>query len=335
MATPVAVLGSGSFGTALAALAASRDHDVTLWARSPDVAEVIEREHRNPRYLTDIPLPPAVRATSDLAEALAGRELVILAVPSHGLRDVVGAARHLLADGAVLVSTVKGIEVDTGLLVHQILEEILEPEQAERVTYLSGPSFAREVALRKPTAVTVASRDETWAIGVQSSLASPWFRIYSHSDVVGVEVGGALKNVIALAVGICDGLEAGANGRAAVMTRGLAEITRLGVRLGANPVTFLGLSGVGDLVLTCTGDLSRNRQVGLALGRGRKLEEILAEMSQVAEGVRTTRATRSLARRLGVEMPITELVHRVLDGDVAPGDAVHLLMTRQLRSEVE
>lgn len=329
------MLGAGSFGTALALLAASREHEVVLFARSPEVAEAIERERRNPRYLSDVPIPPGVRATSDLAEALAGRELVVLAVPSHGLREVMGAARAHLADGAVLVSTTKGIEVETGLLVHQMLEEILTPEQAARVTYLSGPSFAREVALRKPTAVTVASRDETWAIGVQTSLSSPWFRIYSHSDVVGVEVGGALKNVIALAVGICDGLEAGMNGRAAVMTRGLAEITRLGVRLGANPVTFLGLSGVGDLVLTCTGDLSRNRQVGLALGRGQKLEEILAEMTQVAEGVRTTRAARRLARRLGVEMPITELVHGVLDGEIAPGDAVQLLMTRQLRSETE
>jgi len=330
--TPVAVLGAGSFGTCLAMLAA-REHDVTLWARDPAVADAVARERRNPRYLTDVAIPGGVHATADLEEALHGRELVIVAVPSHGVRDVMGrAARHVDPE-AVLVSTVKGIEVDTGLRMDEVLAEALPDHHHARLCFLSGPSFAREIADRKPTSVTVASREESYAISVQTSLSCPWFRAYSHSDVIGVELGGALKNVIAIAVGICDGLAMGMNARAGLMTRGLHEITRLGVRMGAKPTTFLGLSGMGDLLLTCTGDLSRNRTVGIELGRGRKLDEILAGMSQVAEGVRTTHAACNLADRLDVDMPITRMVRAILDGEVAPADAGNLLMTRQLTTE--
>ncbi len=334
MGVPVGVIGAGSFGTCLALLAAHQEHDVTLWARDGELARAIQRTRFNPRYLSDVEIPGNVRATADLEDALREREIVILAVPSHGVRDVAGRAAEHLHPEAIVVSTVKGIETESGKTMDQVLSEVLPARHHPRLTFLSGPSFAREVAQRKPTVVTIACRQEAFAIAVQTSLACPWFRIYSHTDVLGVELGGALKNVIALAVGISDGLGAGMNARAATMTRGLAEITRLGVRMGADPLTFLGLSGMGDLVLTCTGDLSRNRQVGLELGRGRKLEEILAGMNQVAEGVRTTRAACDLASRLGVEMPIAEMVRSVLDGTVDPKDATHLLMTRQLGSEV-
>jgi glycerol-3-phosphate dehydrogenase (NAD(P)+) len=335
MPVPVAVLGAGSFGTCLALLCA-RQHDVAIWARNPEIADAINRDRHNPRYLTDVELPENVRATADLAEATAGRELVICAVPSHGVRDVMSEASGRLDPGAIVLSTVKGIEVETGLTMHGVLEDVLEPVHHPRIVCLSGPSFAREIADKRPTVVTVASRQEAYAISVQTTLSCPWFRCYSHDDVIGVELGGALKNVIAIAVGMSDGLGLGQNARAALMTRGLAEITRLGVRLGANPLTFLGLSGMGDLLLTCTGDLSRNRSVGVELGRGRKLDDILSGMSQVAEGVRTTRAACALARRHGVELPIGEMVQDVLDGKLSdPVHAVERLMTRQLRSETE
>jgi glycerol-3-phosphate dehydrogenase (NAD(P)+) len=334
MPTPVAVLGAGSFGTCLAVLAA-REHDVTIWARDPAVAEAVERERRNPRYLSEIELPPTLRATADLGEALEGREIVICAVPSHGVRDVMAEASRRMDPEAILVSTVKGIEVESGKLMHQVLEDVLDKAFHPRLVVLSGPSFAREVAARRPTAVTLACREEAFAIAVQTALSCPWFRCYTHDDVVGAEVGGALKNVVAIAVGMCDGLESGLNARAGLMTRGLREITRLGEALGANPLTFLGLSGMGDLILTCTGDLSRNRQVGLELGRGRKLAEIVGGTKQVAEGVRTTYAACALADRLGVDMPIARAVRAVLEGDLTPEDAGQMLMTRQLRSENE
>jgi glycerol-3-phosphate dehydrogenase (NAD(P)+) len=334
MPTPVAVLGAGSFGTCLAVLAA-REHDVTIWARDPTLTAAIARERRNPRYLREIELPATLRATSDLGEALAGRELVICAVPSHGVRAVMAeAAPHIDAE-SILVSTVKGIEVDTGMLMHQVLEDVLGPSVRPRLVVLSGPSFAREVAEQQPTAVTLACREEAYAISVQTALSCPWFRCYTHGDVVGAEVGGALKNVVAIAVGMCDGLGRGLNARAGLMTRGLREITRLGVELGANPLTFQGLSGMGDLILTCTGELSRNRQVGLELGRGRELGEIVKGMRQVAEGVRTTFAACALAEKLGVEMPIAQAVRSVLQGDLGPEEAGQRLMTRQLRSETE
>jgi glycerol-3-phosphate dehydrogenase (NAD(P)+) len=276
-----------------------------------------------------------VRATADLAEALSGRELVICAVPSHGLREVMGRAAPLIPRGSILVSTVKGIELGTWMRVDQVLEDVLDPVHHPRLAFLSGPSFAREIAEGRPTAVTVACREEIFAISVQESISFPWFRCYTSTDVVGVEVGGALKNVIAIAVGICDGLELGLNARAGVMTRGLREITRLGVKMGADPLTFLGLAGMGDLVLTCTGDLSRNRRVGLELGRGRELREIVAGMNEVAEGVRTTHAACALAEIHDVEMPIAQTVRALLEGEVEPKEGVEQLLRRQLRSENE
>jgi len=334
MPIPVGVLGAGSFGTCLA-LHCAREHDVVLWARSREIADAINREHRNPRYLSDVALPANVRATTDLAEALTERELVICAVPSHGVRDVMTAAAEAFPDHAILVSTVKGIESGSFLRMDEVFEDVLDPRHHPRLVFLSGPSFAREVAEGRPTAVTLACREEAYAISVQDSLSSPTFRCYSASDVIGVELAGALKNVIAIAIGICDGLGTGQNARAALMTRGLREITRLGVAMGADPITFLGLAGMGDLVLTCTGDLSRNRSVGIELARGRSLEEIVAGMSEVAEGIRTAAAAAELARRHGVEMPISDAVTQVLAGKLAPQDAAEQLMRRQLRPENE
>jgi glycerol-3-phosphate dehydrogenase (NAD(P)+) len=334
MPIPVGVLGAGSFGTCLALLCA-RKHSVTIWARDGEIADAINRQHRNPRYLTHAALPENVRATCSLEEALHDRELVICAVPSHGVREVMQQASAFFPEEAILVSTVKGIESGTWMRMDQVFEDVLDPIHHPRLVFLSGPSFAREVAEGRPTAVTLACREEAYAISVQESLSCPWFRCYSATDVIGVELGGALKNVIAIAVGIGDGLGTGQNARAGLMTRGLREITRLGVAMGADPITFLGLAGMGDLVLTCTGDLSRNRTVGIELGRGRKLDEIVAGMSEVAEGVRTTGAAIELARRHGVEMPIAEAVHEVLEEKIAPEEAADRLMRRQLRPENE
>jgi glycerol-3-phosphate dehydrogenase (NAD(P)+) len=334
MTIPVGVLGAGSFGTCLAMLCA-REHDVTIWAREAEIADAINRDRHNPTYLSDIELPERVRATTDLEEALANRELVICAIPSHGVRDVMGRAAAWLPDEAIVVSTVKGIEVGTWMRMDEVLREVLAPIHHPRLVFLSGPSFAREVADKRPTAVTLACWVESYAISVQQSISTPWFRCYTSNDVIGAELGGALKNVIAIAVGICDGLDLGLNARAGLMTRGLREIARLGVKLGANPLTFQGLAGMGDLVLTCTGDLSRNRSVGIELARGRPLAEIVAGMNQVAEGVRTTRAACALADQHKVEMPISQGVRMVLDGEIPVRDSVEYLMSRQLRNENE
>jgi len=332
MNVPTTVLGAGSFGTCLAILCA-RENPVRLWARSEKAAAHINTHHRNPKYLTGFELPASIEATSSLERALEGAEMVIIAVPSQSLREVIAQAAPFIAADAILVSTVKGIEYDTGMTMHQVLEDVLSEVHHPRIVVLSGPSFAREIAEQRATVVTVACREETFAIAVQANLSCPWFRCYSSSDVMGVEIGGALKNVIAIAVGMSDGMDGALNTRAALMTRGLAEIARLADKLGADRSTLHGLSGMGDLVLTCTGDLSRNRRVGLALGRGQKLDEIIRDLGEVAEGVRTTQAACRLADRIGVELPICELVRRVIDGEVTPARAGTLLMNRQLRSE--
>lgn len=334
MGVPVGVIGAGSFGTCLAMLC-SRENDVLLWARDAEVADAINREHRNPHYLSQTALPEALRATPDLEEAICGREMVICAVPSHAVREVMSKAAPDLEGDPIVVSAVKGIEFETGMLVHQVLEDVLPEHHHPRIVCLSGPSFAEEIAQGLPTVVTLACREEAYAISVQATLSGPGFRCYSSSDVVGVEVGGALKNVIAIAIGIGEGQGMGHNSRAALMTRGLAEITRLGMRLGAESSTFLGLSGMGDLLLTCTGDLSRNRRVGIALGEGRSLEQAIAEVGGVAEGVLTTQAACQLAERLGVELPISTMVREVIDGELTPAEAGRALMARQLRSETE
>jgi glycerol-3-phosphate dehydrogenase (NAD(P)+) len=330
-----AVLGAGSFGTCLAILLAEKGHKVDLWARDGHLVEAIQKLRRNPRYLSDFVLPDAIRATTSLEQALEEKELVISVVPSHAVRDVWGKGRDLVHEDALIVSASKGIEVGTGKLVSEILTETLPREMHARLCFLSGPSFAREIAERRPTAVSLAARNETYAIAAQTLLSSPLFRCYTTGDVVGVELGGALKNVIAIAIGVADGMESGLNSRAALMTRGLAEITRLGVALGANPVTFLGLSGVGDLVLTCTGDLSRNRRVGLEIGRGKSVEQVLAGLTQVAEGVRTAKSAYELAQKLGVNMPITTGVYMMLFEGKSPVEAAIELRSGQLKSEYE
>jgi len=313
----------------------AREHDVKIWSRREDVAIAINHKHRNPRYLSDFELSHRIEATTVLPEALAGAELVIIAVPSQSMRQVMAEAGPFIEPGAIIVSAVKGIEFETGLTMHGVLEDVLDEEHHPRLVALSGPSFAREIANRQPTVVTIACREEAYAISVQATLSCPWFRSYTQSDIMGVEVAGALKNVIAIAIGMSDGLDSGHNARAALMTRGLAEITRIGVAQGAEPATFLGLSGMGDLLLTCTGDLSRNRRVGLGLGAGRALDDIVNELGEVVEGIQTTRAACRLAARLGVEAPIANQVRAVIDGEKSPIEAGQWLMARQLKSERE
>lgn len=334
MPAPIAILGAGSFGTALAILS-GRTHDVLLWARTPEVAEAIHRDRRNPRHLSAFRLPHGAHATSDLEEALRGREFVVCAVPSHAVRRVMTEAAPHLAAGSIVLCASKGLEEESGLTLNQVITEVLGEEWRPRVVALSGPSFAQEIASERPTSVTLACEEETYAIAVQATLSGASFRCYTSDDPVGVQLAGALKNVVAIAAGISDGLELGLNSRAALMTRGLAEVARLGVQLGARPLTFLGLAGVGDLILTCTSDLSRNRRVGLELARGSKLNEILSSMHEVAEGVKTTHAACRLAARCGVEVPVCDAIRSVLDGEATPARALRDLMTRPLESESE
>ncbi len=324
------VIGGGAWGSALAHLLAGGGHAVRLWAREPDVVEHVNLTHANPRFLPGATLDPTIRATSDMAEALGDAELVVYVAPSHVLRDVVGSGRALVALGAIAVVATKGIERGSLELMTDVVRDEL-PGRA--VVALSGPSFALEVARGMPTAVVAASDDASAAAAVQRALSTPAFRVYTNDDVTGVEVGGALKNVMAVATGIAEGVGLGLNSRAALITRGLAEMTRLGVALGARPETFAGLAGMGDLVLTCTGALSRNRAVGVEVGKGRPLEEVLAATESVAEGVTTTDSARALAARRGVDMPIVAAVARILFEQQAPRDALADLMGRELRPE--
>jgi glycerol-3-phosphate dehydrogenase (NAD(P)+) len=309
-------------------------HRVSLWARNPEVVDRVTRERRHPNH-TDVTLPDSLEATSDLPRACTAVQAVVVACPSHAVRDLTAIFRPHLPAEALVVSTAKGIEADSGLLMSEVLGEILAARSRSRIAVLSGPSFAREVAQGLPTAVTGAAARGAVAEELQRLFSGPTFRVYASTDLPGVEIGGAVKNVVALAAGVSDGLGFGTNTRAALITRGLAEVSRLAIRRGADRATLSGLSGMGDLVLTCTGDLSRNRQVGLRLGRGETLQEIVASMNGVAEGVRNTAAVRDLAQSLGVEMPITEQMYRVLYDGQPPRRAVEELMTRSLRHELE
>jgi glycerol-3-phosphate dehydrogenase (NAD(P)+) len=329
----IAVIGAGSWGTALAELLAAKGLPTTIWSYEREVAEVIDREHHNPRYLPEVQLDPRLRASSDMEAVVRDATVVLSVSPSHVVRQVMSQAVGFMAPDALVVSASKGIENDTLQSMDEVLCEVLPSTIAQRAVYLSGPSFALEVAQKQPTAVTVASRSSDAAEHAQTVFQTSGFRVYTSPDVRGVELGGALKNVIAIAAGIADGLGFGHNTRAALITRGLAEITRLGVALGASPRTFAGLAGMGDLILTCTGALSRNRSVGVELGRGRALDDILGGMVMVAEGVRTTRSARDLARREGIEMPIVEEVHAVLFEGVDARVAVEKLMMREPKPE--
>lgn len=324
------VVGAGAWGTALAMVLADNSHDVNMWALEDDVAANIENRHENPRFLGGAALPESIHATTDKASAVTGAQLVVLASPSHVLRDVVADCADAVAPDAVVVVATKGIARDTLQLMTDVAGSVLS---GRSVVALSGPSFAMEVARRQPTAIVAASASADAAAFVQGALGSSAFRVYTNDDVTGVELGGALKNVMALATGISDGLELGFNARAALITRGLAEITRLAVRLGAKPATLAGLAGIGDLVLTCTGALSRNRAVGLDIGRGQALSEALATRDTVAEGVTTTQSAKALAEREGVEMPIVAAVHRVLFERQPARWALVELMNRDLRGE--
>lgn len=330
--TRCAVVGAGAWGTALSDLLARNGHDVRIWAYEWDVVEAINRSHENRRFLRGSKLDHRVAACSDMAETLDGAELVALATPSHVLRSIIRAAKPSFQAGLPVVVATKGIETETLALMTEVVASELP---TSTVIALSGPSFAAEVVAQQPTAVVVASRDAEAARFAQATFSCAYFRTYTHDDVTGVEIGGALKNVIAVATGIAEGLGLGFNARAALITRGLAEMTRLGTKLGADPQTLAGLAGLGDLVLTCTGSLSRNRTVGVEVGNGIPLEEVLAGRETVAEGVITTRSARALARREGVEMPIVDAVHRVLFENHPPRDAIGSLMSRELRSETD
>lgn len=328
-----AVLGAGTWGTSLTALLAGKGFPATVWDKDVTVLEEIARTHRNERYLPGVALPAGVRATPDLARALEGAELVVVAVPSYAVRQVAIDAKRLVHAGTPVVCVAKGIELETLMTMSEVLEDVLPVPLHPYVAVMSGPSFAKEVAKGLPTAVTVAARWERIARQVQDAFHTRTFRPYTSGDVAGVEVGGCAKNVVAIAAGISDGLGFGANALAALITRGLAEITRLAVRKGANPLTLSGLSGLGDLVLTCSSDLSRNRTVGRGLAAGRKVEEIEKELGQVAEGVRNSRSVHDLAKRLEVEMPICDTVYRLLNENVPAKEAVTALMLRETKPE--
>jgi glycerol-3-phosphate dehydrogenase (NAD(P)+) len=330
----IGVIGAGSWGTALARLLAKKGHRVTLWAREPEVAAEIGERRENRTFLPGVILPETLAASSNLREVVSGKEMLVSVVPSQFVSSVFRDVAGYLNPGTQIVSASKGIEVSTGRRMDEVFAGILTEDQVHRLTFLSGPSFAAEVSKEAPTAVVVASRSVEAARAAQAAFQTDYFRVYTNSDVLGVELGGALKNVIALAAGAVAGLGFGHNTTAALITRGLAEITRLGVAMGADPATFSGLAGMGDLVLTCTGTLSRNRTVGFRLGQGETLDEILTDMRGVAEGVRTVQAVRDLAKAIGVEMPISVEVHALLWEGRTAKEAVRNLMLREPKPEV-
>jgi glycerol-3-phosphate dehydrogenase (NAD(P)+) len=330
-----AVIGGGSWGTALASVLGDNGHDVTIWSHDAEVAKALAAQHENPRYLPGFRLSDRVTGTHDLARSLAGAELVLAVNPSHVTRAVMREAAPALPQATPIVCATKGIENESLLTMYEVLEDVLPAELHPYLVCLSGPSFAKEVMQRMPTAVVVASPWEKMAQRVQRCFSNDHFRVYTSVDVAGVELGGSLKNVCAIAAGISDGMGFGSNTRAAIMTRGLAELVRLAMKKGANPLTLSGLAGMGDLVLTCTGELSRNRTVGLGLGRGQKLSEVLAGMTQVAEGVRTAKSVHDLSRKLGVDMPLHDAIYRILYEDLPPRAALQSLTSRELKSEFQ
>jgi glycerol-3-phosphate dehydrogenase (NAD(P)+) len=328
-----AVIGGGSWGTALGAVLAGNGADVNVWSFEKDVAIALAERHENPRYLPGARLPETLRGTHDLAEALSGADLVVAANPSHVTRQVMAQALPFLPHATPIVCATKGIENETLLTMNEVMEDVLPSEIHPYLCFLSGPSFAKETVQHMPTAVVVAASWERVAKQVQKTFSNDYFRCYTSNDVTGVELGGSLKNVCAIAAGIADGMGFGHNTRAAIITRGLAELVRLAVKKGANPITLSGLAGMGDLVLTCTGDLSRNRTVGLGLGRGQSIDEVLASMTQVAEGVRTAKSAHDLARKLHVEIPLHDAVYRVLYEKLPVRTAMTQLLSRELKSE--
>lgn len=328
----LSVIGAGTFGTAMAMVAARNGNDVLLWAHDPKVAEGIRREGKNPVYLPGMLLDEKIRSTSDLAEAAAFSDAIFMVVPSHHYRHVLTEMREQFAGPVSVISGTKGIENETLERMSEISRAVLG-DRLQAFATLSGPTFALEVARADPTAAVIASHDTRFAEEIQRVMSNATFRLYNTNDVVGVELAGSLKNVIAIAAGLVEGLGLGHNTTAALITRGLHEISRLGVGLGGRPETFAGLAGMGDLVLTCTGALSRNRSVGVSLGRGKRLPDILAETRSVAEGVRTSKSARQLADQRGIDMPIVSEMYRILYEDEPPAGAIQRLMTRSLKAE--
>lgn len=335
ISTQIGVVGAGGWGTALANLLGLKGFKVDHWVFEKEVCDQIQRYRENKVFLPGIPLSSNIFPSNDLVKTVSGKDLVLIVVPSHVMREITHKIAGSVSKDTVILSASKGIENETCLTMSGVLKETLPEIPETNFAVLSGPSFAREVALGAPTVVTVASKDQDVAKFVQHVLATPFFRVYTNDDMIGVELGGSIKNVIAIAAGIVDGLKLGLNTRAALITRGLAEIRRLGLRLGANPHTFAGLTGIGDLILTCTGDISRNYTVGKRIGEGRRLKEIMSEMRMVAEGVKTARSVYNLSCRLGVEMPISCEVYHILYDDSSPKEAVHRLMTRNLKQELD
>jgi glycerol-3-phosphate dehydrogenase (NAD(P)+) len=329
----IAVVGAGSYGTCLAMLFGRAGHSVDLWCRNPETAAKMQESRANESYLPGHVLPNTIRVTSDLEAAVSSKQFVIGVTPSHGIRDVLGRAAKWMHPDAVVINASKGLEEGSLATIDKVYNEILPPRIAGRATFLSGPTFANEIAAGMPAAIVLAGREPETLVTAQEALKTVNFRIYRSDDVIGVLVGGALKNVVAIGAGVCDGMGFGSNTRVALMTRGLAEITRIGVALGAHPQTFAGLSGMGDLVLTCSGDASRNRRVGLALGRGKKMDEILAEMKQVAEGVKTSKVAHDLALKLGVPAPIMDVMYAAMYQGMPMREAVDHLLSRPAGSE--
>ncbi len=329
----VAVVGAGSWGTTVAALACANAPTV-LWARDPDVVARVNGEHRNGDYLPDIELPPELEATASLEDACIGADVVVMAVPSHGFRSVLAAAGPTISPDAAVISLSKGLEQGSGLRMTQVVADVLPDHPGDRIGVLTGPNLAREVALGQPTASVVAVTDGETGEALQRLFMTRTFRVYTNPDVVGCEIAGVLKNVIAIAAGVAAGLGYGDNTKAALITRGLAELARLGMALGGDPLTFSGLAGMGDLVATCTSDKSRNRMVGVALGQGRRLDEIVADMKMVAEGVKSTEAVLELGQRENLELPIAEQVGAVLYEGRAAADIVPALMLREAKPEL-
>lgn len=328
----IAVIGAGSWGTTAAALSA-RSTETVLWARRPEVAGRINQDRENPDYLPGFPLPEQMSATADLEEAVAGATAVVMAVPSHGFREVFTKAASGIASEVPIISLTKGIEQDSLATMTQVISDVSPGHDPGRIGVLTGPNLASEIAAGQPTAAVMAFRDQDTAVALQSVFMGPMFRVYTNDDVAGCELGGALKNVMAIAAGMSDGLGFGDNTRATLITRALAELTRLGIALGGKPATFAGLAGMGDLIATCISTSSRNHRVGFGLARGQSLDQIVEEMRMVAEGVKTTRAVLGLAARNGIEMPIASHVGLVLYEGMHPRDAVMRLMTRDPKSE--
>lgn len=330
----IGVIGAGGWGTALAKVLCDKGHEVALWCHGEKSYQEIQDKKENATYLPGILLPDTLKPTRSLKEAVAGKSLLLCVAPSHGVREVMSSAAPYVAAEAIVVCGTKGIEERTLMTMGEVLETIFGTSSSSRFAFLSGPTFAREVAQGLPSAVTVAALKESVALDIQDALSTRHLRVYTSSDTMGVQMGGVVKNVIAIASGISDGLGLGYNARAALVTRGLAEMTRLAVKMGADPLTLSGLPGLGDLILTCTGELSRNRRVGIEIARGRKLEEIVSGMQMVAEGVRNTRSVYQLANRMGVEMPIVEQMYLVLYQHKKPLQAVRDLMQRSLKAEI-